>query len=326
MLPDHYTKTLVGSVVDQSVFTQLVAIHIPNLSAHLAKLQLDLSTFSVPWFLCLYLNSVSLHVAVTFLDSFFLEGPKFLFWIAVGVLKVNEATLLARGKDDDIFVAVLRDFFARLGIQPSPGSIDLPVSPLTSDPQLVTGKALFDILMNESCSVLGPHISSEGLESLRIKYKLAVVHQMEGTNRKSQVRTLCEQVSLSFNEVGAVYDEVRRIEFVRGDEEEDPTGPAAKKSKSGREEEDVMRCTLAGKGGWGLLRRYAGGISSKAANPFQKTISLSDFRKIFKAVSPFSASISTKGILEKCSSSRKITRRICHVFSRQNLLLLLISV
>ena len=46
MLPDHYTKTLVGSVVDQSVFTQLVHIHLPTLAAHLDKLYMDLSTFS----------------------------------------------------------------------------------------------------------------------------------------------------------------------------------------------------------------------------------------------------------------------------------------
>ncbi|KAI8900293.1 rab-GTPase-TBC domain-containing protein [Globomyces pollinis-pini] len=284
MLPDHYTKTLVGSVVDQSVFTQLVALHLPNLSAHLNKLQLDLSTFSVPWFLCLYLNSVALHVAIKFLDSFFLEGPSFLFWIAVGVLKVNEPQLILRGKDDDIFVAVLKDYFSRLGVQDpspaSPASIDQ-----ATDLNTMTGRSLYTHLMAEACTNLGPLITNEAIESLRMKYRLQVVHQMEATNRKSQVRTLCEQVSLSFDEVGIVYDQVRRLEFIHGDEEEDPNGSAATSAKNARIEEDSMRATLASIGGWGLVRRYTTCI--KDVDPHHKTISLYDFKKIFHIVSPF---------------------------------------
>lgn len=286
MLPDHYTKTLVGSVVDQKVFTQLVETYLPNLSSHLSQLMLDLSTFSVPWFLCLYLNSVSLHVAVSFLDNFFLEGPKFLFWIAVGVLKVNEPSLISRGKDDDIFVAILKDFFSRLGVVES-GSLDSsPSSPNSAtDPSLMTGRQLFNLLMTEACLFLGPQITSEGIESLRIRYRLAVVHQMEGTNRKSQVRTLCEQVTLSFDEISTVYDEVRRLEFIHGDEEEDPNGIAAQTARQAAQQEDSVRSLLASKGGWGLVRRYT--PLSQNTSPFQKSISLLDFQRIFKTVSPF---------------------------------------
>lgn len=296
MLPDHYTKTLVGSVVDQSVFRQLVSLHLPNLSAHLSKLQLDLSTFSVPWFLCLYLNSVSLHVALNFLDNFFLEGPKFLFWIAVGVLKVNEPSLILRGKDDDIFVAILKDFFARLGAKDATSSPDSgpppPIPGISSqiDTTLLTGNTLYILLMNEATLVLGPQISSEGIESMRIKYRLAVVHQMEGTNRKSQVRTLCEQVSLSFEELAAVYDEVRRLEFIHTDEEEDPEGAAAKSSLLASEEIKASRLVLASKGGWGLLRRLMPSEESDKPPGIQKSIPLQDFRRIFQIVSPFQAS------------------------------------
>jgi hypothetical protein len=284
MLPDHYTKTLVGSVVDQQVFNQLVAIHIPNLSQHLKKLQLDLSTFSVPWFLCLYLNSVSLHVAVRFLDMFFLEGVKFLFWIAVGVLKVNEQALIQRGKDDDIFVAVLKDYFSRLGVQESPASMDSPQS-MVQNPDTITGKQLYVQLMTEACTVLGPGITNETIETLRMKHRLAVVHQMESTNRKSQVRTLCEQVSLSFEEVGIVYDHVRRMEFVHEDEEEDPTSPQAKLALSQRQQEDQQKSIMSSRGGWGLVRRYFSNLQ-RDTQPSHKSIRLHDFRKIFDHVSP----------------------------------------
>ena len=275
LLPDHYTKTLVGSVVDQAVFTQLVQIHLPNLAAHLNKLYLDLSTFSVPWFLCLYLNSVSLNVAVRLLDTFFLEGPKFLFWIAVSVLKVNEEKLINKGKDDDIFVAILKDFFSRLGAADSEGQNDI---------HLTTGRPLYNALMNCACNQLGPLITNEVIETLRMKHRLTVVHQMEDTNRKSQIRTLCEQVTLSFDEVGCVYDEVRNLEFIHGQEEEDPLGVLAKTSIAGREYEEDLKTKVAAEGGWGLVTRY---IPKKSnTNPYQKTISLDDFRKVLHRVSP----------------------------------------
>jgi hypothetical protein len=46
MLPDHYTKTLVGSVVDQAVFTVLIKTHVPKVAAQLEKLYLDTSVFA----------------------------------------------------------------------------------------------------------------------------------------------------------------------------------------------------------------------------------------------------------------------------------------
>ena len=280
-LPDHYTKTLVGSVVDQQVFKQLVRTHLPKLDAHLEKLYMDLSTFSVPWFLCLYLNSVAMHVAVNLLDYFFLEGPKFLFWIAMAVLKVNEAQLIAKGKDDDIFVGILKDFFARLGRADCDSSVD------PTDTSMITGRPLFEVLISTACNVLGPLVTTESIESMRTRYRLKVVHQMEDTNRKSQVRTLCEQVMLVFDEVAAVYDEVRCLEFIHGEEEEDPSGIAAKLSEQARQEEETMRAILSHLGGWGLVRRYVRSKNGFVKDPNQKTISLYDFRKVFSVVSPW---------------------------------------
>ncbi|KAI8916136.1 rab-GTPase-TBC domain-containing protein [Gorgonomyces haynaldii] len=277
MLPDHYTKTLVGSVVDQAVFTELVQTHLPQLSEHLKKLYLDLSTFSVPWFLCLYLNSVSLNVAVKLLDYFFLEGPKFLFWIAVSVLKVNEEKLIAKGKDDDIFVAIIKDFYARLGATQDTED--------ETDVQFMTGLPLLNVLLHTANNVLGPLINNESIESLRMKHRLSVVHQMEDTNRKSQIRTLCEQVTLSFDEVGHVYDQVRSLEFIHGEEEENPNGREAKQSLLDKEHEEDLRVRISSLGGWGLVQRYT--KKPIEHNPYVKSISLQDFRKVFQITSPF---------------------------------------
>ncbi|TPX64567.1 hypothetical protein SpCBS45565_g05797 [Spizellomyces sp. 'palustris'] len=322
ILPDHYTKTLVGSVVDQNVFSHLVQIHLPTLWAHLTKLYMDLSTISVPWFVCLFLNTVPLRVGVKFLDAFFLDGPKFLFWVALAILKINESQLVQKGKDDDLFVRILKNFFQRLGTEgdvdssvgnaegtsASEGSDAAPprASQETSrrfggstdavDVSTLTGRKLFEHLMSVAYSTYSSTVTAEVIEPLRMRYRLIVVHQMEDTSRKSQVRTLCEQVSMTFEEVGIVYDEVRKYEYGHEEEVEDERGIAALRKKEEEVEEAEMRDLLISLGGWGMAGRTSGeaGKRNKKRSKMQrqqevgqKTVRLSDFRKVLAVVSPW---------------------------------------
>ncbi|KAJ3062997.1 hypothetical protein HDU99_005020, partial [Rhizoclosmatium hyalinum] len=232
ILPDHYTKTLVGSVIDQSVFTALVKTHLPNLAAHMDKLYMDLSTISVPWFVCLFLNNVSLSVAIKILDGFLLDGPKFLFWIALAILKINEKELLSRGRDDDIFVQIIKDFFERLAVPDDSldeGKVyDGKKELIPSDTTELKGRTLFTLLLNVAYSFVNV-ITIELIEGLRSKHRLKVVHQMENSSRKSQIRSLEEQVSMSFDEVAVVYDSLRVLEFANEEIElalMAPLGPA----------------------------------------------------------------------------------------------------
>ncbi|KAJ3022183.1 TBC1 domain member 9 [Thoreauomyces humboldtii] len=324
ILPDHYTKTLVGSVVDQSVFSRLVELHMPNLWTHLTKLYMDLSTISVPWFMCLFLNTVPLRLGVKFLDAFFVDGPKFLFWVALAILKVNEHQLITRGRDDDIFMQIIKNFFQRLGTfgtdglakdddedesnesinGPSRGSQD-HVSRMfggtVADPvdaSKLTGRPLFEHLLSVAYGSFASTVTNELIDSLRMRYRLTVVHQMEDTSRKSQVRTLCEQVSMTFDEVAIVYDEVRKFEFLHEEEVEDPRGRAAASRAADHQEEDAMREVLISRGGWGMASRGTGSTSRSSASTKrtklqkqqevgQKTVCLNDFRSVFAVVSPW---------------------------------------
>jgi hypothetical protein len=278
ILPDHYTKTLVGSVVDQSVFSHLVQLHLPNLAAHMKKIYMDMGIFSVPWFVCLYLNSVNSLVAMKILDCFFLDGPKFLFWLSLSILKINERKLIEKGRDDDIFVRILKEFFKRLDTP----SISEPDE--NDDVSESMGRPLFAYLLTTAYGSFAPLVTTEVIERLRVKTKLQNVHQMENSNRKSQIRTLCEQVSLSFEEVAVIYDQTRRLEFINGEIDEDPNSSQAILFRASKLEERKTRDILIELGGWGMVRTIP---QEENRDNMQKSISLVDFRKIFTSISPW---------------------------------------
>ncbi|KAI8833549.1 rab-GTPase-TBC domain-containing protein [Chytridium lagenaria] len=303
LLPDQYTKTLVGSVVDQSVFSQLVQIHMPALSSHMNKLYMDISTISVPWFLCLFLNSVPIRLGVKLLDSFFLDGPKFLFWLSLAILKINERELISRGRDDDIFMTILKEFFLRLTVETESPPTDSGVRASFDiknrdfgniDFSAMSGRPLFDALLSTAYS-FSSAVTNDSIETLRAKFRLKIVHQMEDTSRKSQVRTLSEQVSLSMEELTIVYNLARNIEFAN----EDVSG--GKKVDGGEvTEEDRIRNELLKRGAWGLVdasQRRKRTASSKGASPTTKSTSLADFHKIFQEVSPWRSRFSGNSAL-----------------------------
>ncbi|KAI8621197.1 rab-GTPase-TBC domain-containing protein [Chytriomyces sp. MP71] len=313
ILPDHYTKTLVGSVIDQSVFTTLVKIHLPFLSLHMDKLYMDLGTISVPWFVCLFLNNVSLPMAIKILDGFFLDGPKFLFWIALAILKINEKELLARGRDDDIFMQIIKGFFERLAVNDlsepavlsNPVSLDFKKELIPTETLELTGKPLFRLLLTVAYSFANV-ITAELIECLRSKHRLTVVHRMEESSRKSQIRSLCEQVTMSFDEVAVVYQNLRELEYANEETElclMVLPGPATSaihlRVLDEKTEEENLRNLLIQMGSWGLLsrkQRDSVGTANTVPDPSSdafiaqttaKSISLKDFRLVYEKVSPW---------------------------------------
>jgi len=78
LVPEYYSRTMVGAVIDQKVFEQIVSEYLPEISQHLNKIGVDLHLLSVPWFVCLFLNAVPLASAPRILDGVFFEGPRFV--------------------------------------------------------------------------------------------------------------------------------------------------------------------------------------------------------------------------------------------------------
>lgn len=90
LTPEYYSKNMRGMHVDQRVFRSLVAEYLPKVSAKLEENYVEVAPISFQWFLCLYVNTLPLPVALRVWDCFFHEGTKVLFRVGVAILKVRE--------------------------------------------------------------------------------------------------------------------------------------------------------------------------------------------------------------------------------------------
>ncbi|VDK75423.1 unnamed protein product [Onchocerca ochengi] len=90
----YYTSTLLCAVADQKVLRDLVSEKLPKLSSHLRKFEVDLSAFTLSWFLTCFVDVFPHAIYLNLFDVFLYEGNKVLFRFALGVLKLAEASVL----------------------------------------------------------------------------------------------------------------------------------------------------------------------------------------------------------------------------------------
>uniref|UniRef100_A0AAZ3SDI5 Rab-GAP TBC domain-containing protein n=1 Tax=Oncorhynchus tshawytscha TaxID=74940 RepID=A0AAZ3SDI5_ONCTS len=94
MPQDYYTKTLLGSQVDQRVFKDLLSEKLPRLHAHFDLYKVDSSLITFNWFLVLFVDSVNSDLLFKIWDAFLYEGPKIIFRFALALFKYKEEEFL----------------------------------------------------------------------------------------------------------------------------------------------------------------------------------------------------------------------------------------
>ena len=96
LLPvDYYTKSMIGTHVDQHAFLELIAAKAPLVSEVLDESGVQLSLISLQWFLCVFLNTLPLETALRIWDVFFFKGDEVIFRAGVALLKLHESSLVA---------------------------------------------------------------------------------------------------------------------------------------------------------------------------------------------------------------------------------------
>ncbi|XP_075064496.1 TBC1 domain family member 2B [Mixophyes fleayi] len=100
---DYYTKTLLGSQVDQRVFKDLMSEKLPRLSAHFEQYKVDCTLITFNWFLVVFVDSVVSDIFFRIWDSFLYEGSKVIFRFALGLFKYKEEEILKLQDSMSIF-------------------------------------------------------------------------------------------------------------------------------------------------------------------------------------------------------------------------------
>ncbi|XP_061078314.1 TBC1 domain family member 2B isoform X2 [Conger conger] len=91
---DYYTKTLLGSQVDQRVFKDLMNEKLPRLHGHFEAYKVDFSLITFNWFLVVFVDSVVSDILFKIWDAFLYEGPKIMFRFALALFKHKEEEFL----------------------------------------------------------------------------------------------------------------------------------------------------------------------------------------------------------------------------------------
>uniref|UniRef100_A0A2K5UVJ9 TBC1 domain family member 2B n=1 Tax=Macaca fascicularis TaxID=9541 RepID=A0A2K5UVJ9_MACFA len=100
---DYYTKTLLGSQVDQRVFRDLMSEKLPRLHGHFEQYKVDYTLITFNWFLVVFVDSVVSDILFKIWDSFLYEGPKVIFRFALALFKYKEEEILKLQDSMSIF-------------------------------------------------------------------------------------------------------------------------------------------------------------------------------------------------------------------------------
>ncbi|KAL9061291.1 MAG: hypothetical protein Q9162_000165 [Coniocarpon cinnabarinum] len=113
ILPDkYYDHSLLTSRADQAVLRQYVGTVLPNLSAHLENLSVDLEALTFQWFLSVFTDCLSAEALFRVWDVMLCTpadaggGAIFLFEVALALLKLNEKQLLTCESPAEVYAYI----------------------------------------------------------------------------------------------------------------------------------------------------------------------------------------------------------------------------
>eukprot|EP00123_Amoebidium_parasiticum_P014682 comp22598_c0_seq2/m.34638 comp22598_c0_seq2/g.34638 ORF comp22598_c0_seq2/g.34638 comp22598_c0_seq2/m.34638 type:complete len:685 (-) comp22598_c0_seq2:29-2083(-) len=181
-LPDHYQTKVVGAIIDQGVYEELVKDHFPDLHDHL-KATGVMSMIGISWFLTLFLSNFPFPKSVQVADCFFWDGSKALFLIGLSILRFNREKLLKISDGGDIIV-YLNTFYRNLSKDDAkPSMNDLVTTAYSYYGQIGWGR----------------------ITAMRNAVRLRVVQSLEETNKKGAIRSLGKDTPYTGDELELLY-------------------------------------------------------------------------------------------------------------------------
>ncbi|KAG8448156.1 hypothetical protein GDO86_015303 [Hymenochirus boettgeri] len=210
MLPDYFNRRIIGALVDQAVFEELIKEYLPQLTNHMTDMTF-FSSVSLSWFLTLFISVLPIECAVNVVDCFFYDGIKAILQLGLAVLDFNLDKLLAC-KDDAEAVTILNRFFDNVVNKDSPLPSTVQQAP-SSDKKQNANKIDITELIKEANERFGA-IRYEDVESMRSRNRLYVIQALETTTKQNVVRVVLQEVKFSAADLEELYYLFKREHFL----------------------------------------------------------------------------------------------------------------
>lgn len=188
LLPDYYNTKVVGALIDQNVFEDLINENLPALHQKLEDLGL-LSMISLSWFLTIFLSVMPFNCAVSIMDCFFYDGARVIFQVALTILDNKQEELL-EAKEEGEAMTILSSYLENVTNKDSTMPHIAHTSSMCSslaekkEPSVDVAN-----LIDDSYRKYG-HISNQDIDKLRLKYRLQVVQHIEDSTKKNVLRSV----------------------------------------------------------------------------------------------------------------------------------------
>jgi len=120
----YYGRSMIGCVMDARVLRDLVSFHEPDLSAVLARQDVQVEHFASSWLLCLFIHApLALHQALRVWDLYLAQGETVLFHTGLALFHVhrNAFTQLYKPSAEQLMVGPQQrsSAAARVAVAPS---------------------------------------------------------------------------------------------------------------------------------------------------------------------------------------------------------------
>ncbi|XP_066515704.1 TBC1 domain family member 8B isoform X2 [Hoplias malabaricus] len=210
MLPDYFNRRIIGALVDQAVFEDLIRDHLTSLTDHMTDLSF-FSSVSLSWFLTLFISVLPIESAVNVVDCFFFDGIRAVLQIALAVLNYNMDALLCC-HDDAEAVTILNRFFDNVSNKdsPLPATVQQASTPTNQKP--VQSVDISD-LIREAYERFG-ELRWEEVENMRKRNKLYVIQMLEETTKQNVLRVVAQDVKFSTPQLDKLYLLFKRQHFM----------------------------------------------------------------------------------------------------------------
>ncbi|XP_052449955.1 TBC1 domain family member 8B isoform X2 [Carassius gibelio] len=210
MLPDYFNRRIIGALVDQAVFEELIRERLTQLTEHMTDLSF-FSSVSLSWFLTLFISVLPIESAVNVVDCFFYDGIKAILQLGLAVLDYNMDNLLCC-HDDAEAVTVLNRFFDSVTNKDSPLPVTVQQASATANDKSVQ-KVDISNLIKEAYEKYGD-IRTEEVENMRKRNKLYVIQTLEDTTKQNVLRVVAQDVKFSAAQLDELFMLFKRQHFV----------------------------------------------------------------------------------------------------------------